>query len=101
MNEIEKKINFHRGIIDRIDKQLVKLLNKRAFHAGEIGKLKLALGLKAYSPDREKQVIRNVSNINNGPLSVNAIKRIFKRVMIETRKVENVEMKKAKNQKRK
>ncbi len=61
--------------IDRLDKRIVKLLNRRAKYADEIGKVKEKLGLEVYSPEREKQVIENVSRENPGPLTEEAVKR--------------------------
>lgn len=78
--------------IDDIDIQLVKLLNERTTCAMEIGKLKLDLGLDAYSPEREVEVMRNVSASNRGPLSSEAIRRLFERIIDEARSVERIYM---------
>jgi chorismate mutase len=40
--------------IDKIDIRIVRLLNRRARYADEIGKLKQELNLPIYSPEREK-----------------------------------------------
>jgi chorismate mutase len=73
MNDLE----VWRIKIDEIDLQLVKLLNDRARCATEIGKVKLTLGLDAYSPRREEEVMKNVTTCNAGPLSTQAIRRLF------------------------
>lgn len=78
--------------IDEIDLQLVKLLNERAHCAEEIGKLKLELGLDAYSPQREEEVMRNVTASNPGPLSTYAVRRLFERIIDESRSVERLLM---------
>ncbi len=77
-----------RVIMDRLDKQIVKLLNKRAKIADEIGKVKERLGLEVYSPEREKQVIENVGNENPGPLTDDAVKRVYERIIDESRRLE-------------
>ncbi len=74
--------------IDRLDERIVKLLNKRAKYADEIGKIKEKLGLEVYSPEREKQVIENVSNENPGPLTDEAIGRVYERIIDESRRLE-------------
>jgi chorismate mutase len=74
--------------IDRLDKQIVRLLNKRAKYADDIGKIKEKLGLEVYSPEREKQVIENVSNENPGPLTNEAISRVYERIIDESRRLE-------------
>ncbi|MEX0737054.1 MAG: chorismate mutase [Bacteroidota bacterium] len=78
--------------IDDIDLQLVKLLNERAHCAEEIGKIKLELGLDAYSPQREEEVMRNVTAGNQGPLTGYAVRRLFERIIDESRAVERILM---------
>lgn len=78
--------------IDEIDLQLVALLNQRARYAEEIGKVKLGLGLDAYSPEREEEVMQNVLRANGGPLSPQAIRRLFERIIDESRAVERKAM---------
>jgi chorismate mutase len=95
MNDLE----VWRIKIDEIDLQLVKLLNERARCATEIGKVKLALGLDAYSPRREEEVMTNVTTNNEGPLSKHAIRRLFERIIDESRSVERIFMHDQKNQK--
>lgn len=74
--------------IDRLDKRIVKLLNKRAGYADEIGKIKEQLGLEVYSPERETQVIENVSKSNPGPLTDEAVERVYERIIDESRRLE-------------
>lgn len=95
MNDLE----VWRTKIDEIDLQLVKLLNDRARYATEIGKVKLALGLDAYSPRREEEVMKHVTMHNPGPLSVQAIRRLFERIIDESRSVERIYMHEQKTQK--
>ena len=89
MNSIDK----WRQKIDELDAELVKLLKERAKLAEEIGKLKSELGLDAYSPEREEEIMRNVSNRNPGPLSLQAIRRLYERIIDESRSVERGAMK--------
>ena len=79
-----------RNEIDIIDEQLVRLLNERAKCAIELGRLKREMGLAIYSPDREKQVIEHVTLINRGPLDAKAIRRLFERIIDESRRIERV-----------
>jgi chorismate mutase len=78
--------------IDDVDVQLVALLNTRAQYAGQIGKVKLTLGLDAYSPEREEEVMQNVIKQNSGPLSKQALRRLFERIIDESRAVERSSM---------
>lgn len=83
-NDIEK----WRRKIDKIDVKIVKLLNRRARYANEIGKIKEELNLPIYSPEREAQVMQNVIKHNYGPLSDMAIKRLYERIIDESRRLE-------------
>lgn len=74
--------------IDLLDKLIVRLLNRRAKYADEIGKIKERLGLEVYSPDREKQVFENVSRANPGPLTDQAVRRVYERIIDESRRLE-------------
>jgi chorismate mutase len=86
------EIDKLRQRIDDIDVTLVKLLSERTICAEDIGKLKLLLGLEAYSPEREKQVMKNVAAVNKGPLSNLALQRLFERIIDESRSVERITM---------
>lgn len=49
--------------IDKIDEEIVKLLDKRASVAIEIGRIKEELGLSVFSPTREKEVFERIRNL--------------------------------------
>jgi chorismate mutase len=85
-------IEHWRKKIDDIDKRLVELLNERATYADEIGKIKEQLGMEAYSPKREKEVLENILKHNNGPLNDLALRRLFERIIDESRKLEREAM---------
>ncbi len=88
MNDDMKKIARLREEIDRLDVELVKLLNRRARLADEIGTIKRKLNLPVYVPGREAQVIANVQKHNPGPLSAAAIARLYERIIDESRRLE-------------
>jgi chorismate mutase len=79
-----------RNEIDQIDERLVRLLNERSKCAIELGRIKRERGLAIYSPDREKQVIQHVTDINGGPLDAAAVRRLFERIIDESRSIERV-----------
>jgi chorismate mutase len=76
--------------IDAIDEQLVRLLNERSKCAIELGRIKRESGLPIYSPDREKDVIQHVIGVNRGPLDAAAMRRLFERIIDESRSIERV-----------
>ena len=74
--------------IDEIDQTVLKLLNERAQCANEIGAIKNTLGLPIYVPSREEEVLNNVSEASEGPLPREAVRRLFERIIDETRSLE-------------
>jgi len=72
-----------RQTIDRIDKQILQLLNQRANCAMEVAKTKIAQGEEAsfYRPDREALVLRKIRELNPGPLSGDTVVRFFREIM--------------------
>jgi chorismate mutase-like protein len=74
--------------IDEIDQELVRLLNERSRCAVEIGHLKKELGMPAWQPEREAEILRNVVKSNHGPLDDAAIRRLFERIVDEARALE-------------
>ena len=80
-----------RGRIDVIDEQLVRLLNVRVACAVEVGRLKHEAGLPIYQPEREAQVlagVRRSATDLSGPLTADAVVRIFERIIDEARRAE-------------
>jgi chorismate mutase len=79
-----------REAIDRVDEVIVKLLNQRAKYAIEIGEIKGILELPIYVPEREKEVLHHVEETNAGPLDPSAVRRLFERIIDESRRVERL-----------
>ena len=79
--------------IDEIDQQLIKLLNERSQCAVEVGHIKKKLGVAAWQPEREAEILRNVVKSNRGPLDDAAIRRLFERIIDEARALERRSMK--------
>lgn len=86
MNQDDSQLKQHRDQIDAIDEQLLALVNQRAAHASEIGRLKG--GGPIYRPEREAQVLRRLLELNQGPLPDPAISSIFRSVMSHCRTLE-------------
>jgi len=83
-----------RGKIDEIDTRLVELFNERSKCAIEIGKIKHAENLRVYDPEREREVLRRIKEMNRGPLDNEGIQRVFERVIDECRRIERLEREK-------
>src|SRR5438128_3061436 len=74
-----------RSQIDRLDLQILKLVNERAHLAAEIGKIKNDHGSEVFSPAREEEVIKNVLESSKGPLSEDTIRSVFREIMSGSR----------------
>ncbi len=69
--------------IDRLDAELVRLLNERAVAASQIGFLKRTSDLPVVEPNRELTIFSNVRALNAGPIPDADLEGIFERI-IET-----------------
>ena len=78
--------------IDVLDVKILALLNERTRVVEEIGRIKQNLSLPIYEPKREDQVFRNVTTNNGGPLSAEAVKRVFERIIDEMRSIQREKM---------
>ena len=82
MADIEKL----RGEIDRLDEELVRLLERRASLAQQIGGLKN--GAPAYRPEREAEILRRVAAKSDGPLPASRMIAVFREVISACRALE-------------
>lgn len=71
----------HRKAIDELDAKIVQLLNERTKHVLAIGDLKLKAGQDIYAPHRELAVFKRVQKRNQGPLSAEGLKSIYREIM--------------------
>ena len=90
MADTQDSIEEWRRRIDAIDDQLMRLLNSRSQCVVEIGRIKRALGLPLYSPEREDALLERVLRDNPGPLDRAAVRRLFERIIDESRRLERV-----------
>ena len=76
--------------IDEIDTVLLQLLNLRTEFAVEVARLKEEEGLALCAPEREQKVIAGMKNLNDGPLDGEAVTRIFRAIMDESRRIQEM-----------
>ncbi|MHC4250720.1 MAG: prephenate dehydratase [Planctomycetota bacterium] len=70
-----------RSEIDDIDREIVRLLNRRAKAVAEIGTRKAENGDANYDPTRERQVYERIAAANEGPLPESSLRAIWREVM--------------------
>jgi chorismate mutase len=85
-------ISDWRKKIDDLDRKLAALLNERASAAVEIGRLKRNTNLPIYEPDRERDVISNVQQSSQGPLTERDLAQIYERILDVMRSIQKHEI---------
>ena len=71
----------HRKAIDKLDAQIVRLLNERTGHVLAIGQIKMAAGEEIYAPHRERAVLNRLSKLNQGPMTNESLHAVYREVM--------------------
>ncbi len=83
-NATAKEMAQHRKRIDAIDQQIISLLNERAKIALEIGRIRQRENIPPSSAKgREEEVLRNAMKQSEAPLSPEAARRIYERIIAE------------------
>lgn len=85
-------ITVWRTQIDSIDDELLRLLNRRAELAIKVGESKLSAGLSLSDQVRERDVLDRLCQSNTGPLDEAAVRKLFRRIICESRRVEAREL---------
>ena len=74
-------LSEHRTAIDKLDAQIVRLLNDRTRHVLAIGEIKLAAGEEIYAPHRERAVLQRICRRNQGPITNVSLRSIYREIM--------------------
>ncbi len=80
-------LNDHRRRIDELDRELVRLLNRRAQMSIQLGQIKKETGLPMRDEAREEDILRHAQRYNPGPLDAQAVVAILECVLDESRRV--------------
>ena len=71
----------HRKAIDRLDAQIVRVLNERTRHVLAIGDIKLKAGEEIYAPHRERAVLQRLCHLNRGPMTSDQLRAVYREIM--------------------
>ena len=71
----------HRKAIDKLDTQIVRLLNDRTKHVLAIGEFKRKAGQEIYAPHRERAVLNRVCSHNVGPMTNEQMQAVYREIM--------------------
>src|SRR4030042_4273704 len=77
MKELEKI----RREIDKIDEEILNLLNKRADVVIKIAHIKRNEKSKFYSPEREREIIDRLTSLNKGQFPNDTLKVIYREIL--------------------
>lgn len=79
----QKNIQHYRKEIDRIDDEILRLLNERSKSVVEIGKLKKESDAEAnlHTPGREAAIVNRLTGQNRGPFPNDAIRSVYREIM--------------------
>jgi chorismate mutase/prephenate dehydratase len=84
------QIKSLRTAIDKLDLQILKLVNERADTAGEIGRLKNENSAEVFNPVREEEVLKNVLEANKGPLDEVTIRAVYREIISGSRALQKI-----------
>ncbi|QIH76341.1 bifunctional 3-deoxy-7-phosphoheptulonate synthase/chorismate mutase [Macrococcoides canis] len=73
-------LNTLREKIETLNIEILKLLSERGEIAKQIGQEKRKQGTAIYDPEREKEMINKLLDLNDGPFDDNVIKQLFKEI---------------------
>lgn len=77
--------------IDKLDKDLVELLNQRAQVSLEVGRWKAERNEPIYMPFREREVMNTIADKNPGPLPESHLRHIYREIMSSSRRLQRPE----------
>lgn len=69
-----------RSQLDQLNLQILELLNQRAALSQEIGKVKLAQGINKFDPERERFMLNQITENNQGPFNDSTVQYLFKQI---------------------
>jgi 3-deoxy-7-phosphoheptulonate synthase / chorismate mutase len=79
----------NRQKIDKIDQQIVALINQRAAVVDRIGQIKSAAALPVSAPNREREVLKKVADLGHGgPFPASRLQNIYSTLLTQMREWE-------------
>jgi chorismate mutase/prephenate dehydratase len=88
VSDPESEIARRREKIDRVDEQILELLDERTRHVAEIGRLKETDQAAVYVASRELDIFERLEGKHQGPFPKKAIRNVFREIISASRSVE-------------
>ena len=86
--DTEARIRELRSRVDKVDRELIRLLNERARIVQEIMTIKAETGKPVFDPKREEEILRRVVEENEGPIYDSSLREIFELILHRIRDLE-------------
>lgn len=77
---VNNNLDTLRDQVDQLNLELLSVINKRANLVQEIGKLKGVQGSLRFDPIREREMLNQIVEANNGPFEDSTIEHLFKEI---------------------
>ena len=85
---MEARVRDIRERVDRVDRELVRILNERARLVQEVVSVKAEAGKPLFDPKREEEILRRVAEENEGPIYDSSMREIFELILHRIRDLE-------------
>lgn len=86
--EIRDRVQELRERIDEVDVRLIRDLNERARIVQELARIKAEAGVPIFDPKREEEILRRVTELNEGPIYDSSMRDIFELILHRIRDLE-------------
>jgi chorismate mutase/prephenate dehydratase len=83
--KIPAEVRQLRAQIDAFDRQIVELVNARAEKSRALGLVKQLTSQATYDPAREEQIFDRLAKLNDGPLSDESLRAVFREIVSGSR----------------
>ena len=87
---MEEGLKTLRQAIDQVDKELLKLFNKRMELSLEVGRIKAVKGLELFDPSREEAIYERLGKANPGPMTRESLRAIYREIFAASRLLQYV-----------
>ena len=88
----KKDLKEFREEINSIDIELLFLFNRRANLVIDLARIQKDQGKKLFDPERERDIFVSLTEKNPGPLTPDAVVRLFERIIDESRRLERTQV---------
>ena len=84
-----KELDKLREQVDKVDTQLLKLLNRRARTVKKLAKMKADIQAPTLMPHRENQILQRLRQENPGPFPEQGVESVFGEIFSACRSLQN------------